>query len=292
MDKQKTILIVDGDGLLTRAHYGAGHEYFYDGYEVGGVYTSIRKIRNQIQAWDADSLLVAFDPTGTKTFRHELYHAYKDGRPPKPEGLVKSKTLLIKILRYMGAAVFHATDVEADDVLATGAVLAKQSGWRAVISSHDKDLYELAKHDNVVIAPPFDYEEKTRDAIREKLGIECVQVTDYLALLGDAADNIPGVDLCGPKKAATLLKKYQTLEAILAAANANEVSKALGENLRQQGKRAIAFRNLMRLKDDVSDVPLPDNCGFGVCNYGELIPLLTTLGFHDLADEARSEQGG
>lgn len=290
MTKQKTILIVDGDGLLTRAHYGAGHEYFYDGHEVGGVYTSIRKIRNQIQAWDADALLVAFDPTGTKTFRHEQYHLYKDGRPPKPEGLVRSKVYLMQALRYMGAKVVHATDVEADDILATGANLAQQCGWRAIISSHDKDLFELAKDDHVVIAPPYAFEPMTKEAIKEKFGIECHQVTDFLALQGDEADNIPGVDLCGAKKAASHLQKYGTLEGILAAAHANELSKGLGANMRAQGKRTIAFRDLMRLKHDVPNVPLPEDCGFAECQHDQLIPLFTKLGFHDLADEARSEQ--
>lgn len=290
MTKQKTILYIDGDGLLTRAHYAAGHEYLCDYIEVGGVYTSIRKLRNQIQSWDADGLLVAFDPTGTKTFRHELYHAYKEGRPPKPEGLIQSKVYLMQALRLMGATVVHATDVEADDILATGAHLAKQYGWRAVISSHDKDLFVLAQDDHVVIAPPYAYEPMTRDAIKAKFGIECHQVTDFLALQGDAADNIPGVDLCGEKKAAANLQKYGTLEGIIAAAHANELSKSLGANMRMQGKRAIAFRDLMRLKHDVPNVPHPENCGFGECKHDELIALFTKLGFHDLADEARAER--
>lgn len=290
MTKQKTLLIIDGDGLLTRAHYGAGHEYLCDGFEVGGVYTSIRKIRNQINAWDADGLLMAFDPTGTKTFRHDLYHLYKDGRPPKPEGLVQSKRYLMQALRLMGATVVHATDVEADDVLATGVQLAKQYGWRAVVSTHDKDLFVMAGEEHVIIAPPYAFEPMTKEAIKEKFGIECHQVTDFLALLGDEADNIPGVDLCGAKKAATLLQKYGTLEGIVAAAHANELSKGLGENLRKQGKRAVAFRDLMRLKHDVPNVPHPESCGFAACRHDELIDLFTKLGFHDLADEARSEQ--
>jgi DNA polymerase-1 len=296
-DKKPTILIVDGDGLLTRAHFAMGGEYLrkeiINGelatYEIGGVHKSIQVIQRQMEFWSADALLVAFDPTGSKTFRHRLYAEYKAGRQPKPLGLVKSKEILISTLRLMGDTIVHATDVEADDILATAAKLAGVSGWRAIISSHDKDLMVLAEDAHVVIAPPFQADPMTDASILEKFGVYPGQITDYLSLLGDVADNIPGVDGCGHKTAGTYLKKYSTLEKIVAAALSGEITKKLGDSFRAQGKRALAFRDLMNLKKDVPGVPDPFECKGNTPDFEKLALFLEDLEFYDFAKQARAE---
>lgn len=296
-EKKPTILVVDGDGLLTRAHYAMGGEYMrqevIDGvptkFEVGGVHKTIQVIQRQLELWSADALLVAFDPTGSKTFRHRLYADYKAGRPEKPLGLVKSKEILMQVLRLMGDTVVHAIDVEADDILATVAEMAGPAGWRAVVSTHDKDLMVLAELGHVIIAPPFQSDPMTPDSIWAKFGVHPAQITDYLALLGDDADNIPGVTGCGHKTAGSFLQKYHTLEGIVDAANRGEIMKKIGESFRAQGKRSIAFRDLMLLKKDVPNIPAPSLCKGTTPDFEKLARFLESIEFYDFAKQARAE---
>ena len=285
----KTMLIVDGDGLLVRSHYAVGKEIFTkDNLEVGGVDKFVHVIRRQIRTWDADAVFIAFDPTGPTTFRHKEYKDYKANRGPKPEGLIHSKKIVPSIMAAMGAAVFNHDDYEADDLV--GAMVHATAGgdWRAIVSSHDKDLLGLTTYDHVTIAPPFQIDAIKREDVFAKMKVRSDQIMDYLALLGDAADNVPGVDGCGDGKASALLAKYGTLEAIIAAAECDEISKKLGESLRKQGKRALAFRNLMALRHDAPVLSIAA-CTIGGPMYNTLLPLLLDNNLMALYNEALTD---
>lgn len=288
MTKQKTLLVIDGDGLIARAHFGAGGNYLMGTQKIGGVYSAINKVRYLISIYDADSFIVAFDPTTPSTFRHKQYAQYKANRPPKEEDHIKAKELFVKAMRDMGAYIVENSEYEADDIVYTAAIKAAKKGWRAVASIGDKDALGLLGIDNVIVQPPYDNERYTMDKFKEKFfGIEPAQIDDILAMKGDDVDNIPGITQCGYKRGAQLLLKYGTLENILDAANKGEIKGELGKNLVNEGKRALAFRNFLKLRDDVPNVPEPEDAGFGTPDYASLFKMFSTLGFHDLAKEAR-----
>lgn len=286
--KQKTLLTIDGDGLLARAHHGAGHDRLMGTQKVGGIYNAINKIRWMISTWDADAFQIAFDPFEPTTFRHKEYAAYKAGRPPKEEDLVKAKVLLIEIMKNMGATVIMNPEYEADDLVATGAVQAVDAGWRAVVGSKDKDMLALLVHDGIIIQPPYASERFDKAALEARYKVSPSQMDDFLAMWGDSVDNIPGITGCGEKRAGQLLLKYHSLEGAIAAANKGDVGGELGKNLIAEGNRALAFRAFLKLRTNIEGVPTPEQSGFGVPNYAALFQTFSKLGFHDLANEARS----
>lgn len=288
----KTMLIVDGDGLLARSHFAVGKEIMTrDNLEVGGIDKFIHVLRRQIRTWDADAVFIAFDPMGPTTFRHKQYKDYKGNRDEKPAGLLYSKSIIAKIMQAMGAATLHHDEYEADDLVASMVHATTGGAWRAVVSSHDKDLLGLAAYEHVVIAPPFQMEPIRREDVVTKLNVQPEQVMDYLALLGDDADNVPGVDGCGKRKASDLLAKYGTLEAILEASKAGEITKKLGDSFRMQGARTLAFRDLMALRISVPILAI-EACAIGEPAYNTLLPLLLDNNLMSLYKEAKIDSTG
>ena len=288
MTKQKTLLIVDGDGLLTRAHMGGGHNYLMGTQKVGGILSTINKIRYLNTNWDADSFQIAFDPFGKTTFRHKEYKDYKANRPPKEEDLIKAKIETIALLKLMGATVLEDENYEADDLVATAAKKGLDAGYRVIVVSKDKDMCSLLKYDNLIIVHPFGDDIITKPAVKEKYGIDPEQMDDLLAMWGDTADNIPGITKCGQGRGSQLLQKYNTIENIIEAAKNGDIKGVLGKNIIAEGTRALAFRKFLSLRTDISNVPHPDNSTFKEPNYVELEARFSKLGFNDLAQEARS----
>lgn len=297
----KTMLIVDGDGLLARSHFAVGKDiYNKDNMEVGGVDKVIRVLMRQIDTWNAQALFVAFDPWGRNTIRQQAYAQYKANREPKPAGLVYSKQILMPILEALGATILLDEHYEADDLV--GAMVHRtraeslavgEEPWQAVVSSHDKDLLGLTEYGHAVVAPPFQLDTFRAADVEQKLGIIPERMMDYLALLGDSVDNIPGVEHCGKVRAAALLKKYGTLESIVEAAQRGEIAKKLGESLRNQGGRAIAFRDIMRLHVN-APIPDPGSCMIGEVEYNRLLPILLKNNLMALHAQgvANAEQAG
>lgn len=286
--KQKTLLTIDGDGLLARAHHGAGHDRLMGTQKVGGIYNAINKIRWMISTWDADAFQIAFDPFEPTTFRHKEYAAYKAGRPPKDPDLIQAKILLMDIMKNMGACVVTNPEYEADDLVGTAAVQAVHKGWRAVVGSKDKDMLALLVHDGIIIQPPYANERFDVAALEARYKVTPSQMDDFLAMWGDSVDNIPGIAGCGEKRASQLLQKYHSLEGAIAAATRGDIGGELGKNIVADGNRALAFRAFLKLRTDIVGVPMPEQSDFGTPNYVELFKTFSKLGFHDLANEARS----
>lgn len=285
----KTMLIVDGDGLLVRSHYAVGKDIMTkDNLEVGGVNKFVQVLRRQILTWDADAVFLAFDPTGPTTVRHKEYKDYKGNREPKPPGLIHSKSIIPSIMAAMGAAVYNHDEYEADDLVAAMVHATAGGEWRAIVSSHDKDLLGLTVYDHVIISPPFQVDPIKRADVFIKMKVHSHQIMDYLALLGDAADNVPGVDHCGEVRASALLEKYGTLEAIVEAAESGKIANKVGEAIRRQGKRAVAFRDLMILRHQA---PILDvaACTIGQPAYNTLLPLLLNNNLMALYQEALTD---
>jgi len=286
-----TLLIIEGDGLLTRAHYGAGADIVTkSGMEVGSVNKFIQVLQREINRWNADYLYIAFDPMGPTTWRHKAYTEYKAGRPPKPPSLVYSKTLLMKILPLLGATIEMNPEFEADDLVGSMAYKCSEEGRECVLEANDKDLLDLLKYKGVRYVTPFPSgsEPLFEKDVVTKMGVRADQVIDYLALLGDTADNVPGVKGCGAMKSSMLLKEYGTLEHIIDAAQQSKIAGALGTNIRQSAKHAIGFRDLMKLRLDSSAINT-STCIIRQPVYNELLPLLQENNLILLYEEALAE---
>jgi DNA polymerase-1 len=197
----------------------------------------------------ASHVLLAFD-AGGPNWRHALYPAYKANRHPMPPALQQRLPDLYANLRLWGLQVLCLPGVEADDVIATGVLrwLQEQRG-EVVIATSDKDLYCLITQ-GALIWDHFKNEYHDRKWVEQKFGVGPALLPDLLALVGDAADNIPGVSKVGMKTAAKLLRAYGSLEAVMAGAGI--LSDALGQRLRSEREQLMLSRQLVQLKTDVS----------------------------------------
>jgi DNA polymerase-1 len=195
----------------------------------------------------AQARACVFDARGP-TFRDAQYPEYKANRPPMDEALAAQIEPLKEAVAALGWPVLAVEGVEADDVIATLAEEAKQKGWRSVISTGDKDLAQLVG-EQVTLVNTMSNETLDPEGVRRKFGVSPDQIVDYLALTGDAVDNVPGVDQVGPKTAAKWIQQYGSLDAVIE--HAGEISGVVGENLRKTLDWLPRGRSLLTVKRDV-----------------------------------------
>lgn len=192
-------------------------------------------------------LAVVFDAKG-KTFRHDMYSEYKANRPPMPEDLVQQIEPIHRIISLMGIKLIMIPGVEADDVIGTLAEQARQKKLNTVISTGDKDMTQLVC-DNVSVVNTMSGELLDQNGVMNKFGVGPELITDYLALIGDKSDNIPGVDKVGPKTAVKWLNEYKNIEGI--KKNAESIGGKVGENLRSSIETLDLAHELVKIKTDV-----------------------------------------
>ncbi len=192
-------------------------------------------------------MAVVFDAPG-KTFRDDLYDQYKANRPPAPEDLKAQIDRLHEIVRAMGLPLLVVDDVEADDVIGTLARQAAEQGMTTLISTGDKDMAQLV-NDHVSLIDTMSNRYLDADGVVEKFGVKPEQIIDYLALMGDASDNIPGVPKCGPKTAAKWLAQYGNLDELVD--KAGEIKGKIGESLRASLEQLPLSKQLTTIKTDV-----------------------------------------
>ena len=245
----KTLLLVDASSYLYRAFHALPDLRTKAGEPTGAVYGVLNMLRRLHKDVPADYSACVFDAKG-RTFRDDWYSAYKAGRPPMPDDLSNQITPLRESIRAMGWPLLEVEGVEADDVIATLALEAEKQGVRTVISSGDKDLTQLVDP-MVTMVNTMTNETFDEAGVAVKFGVKPEQIVDYLTLVGDSVDNIPGVDKVGPKTAAKWLAQYQTLDNLLA--HADEIGGVVGENLRKvqdwlpQAKRLVMLRRDVQL---------------------------------------------
>lgn len=245
--KKQTLVLVDGSYHMFRAYHGMPRLHNQHGEPTGaifGIINALRKLQNEHQS---DYLGVIFDAKG-KTFRNALYPEYKTNRPPMPEELVCQIKPIHEIISALGIPLLIIKDVEADDVISTLATAASQNGLDTFISSNDKDLAQLVS-DNVYMLNPKNNHIVDSQAVEEKYGIPPCNMGDYLALVGDQSDNIPGVPKVGPKTACLWLKKYHSLDNIIE--NVHQITGKVGENIRNNLDQLALSKQLVTLKKDV-----------------------------------------
>jgi DNA polymerase I len=245
---EKTLLLVDGSSYLYRAFHALPDLRNAAGEPTGAIYGVLNMLRRLLADYKADYLACVFDAKG-KTFRDEIYDQYKAHRPPMPDDLGTQIEPLSEAIRALGWPLLQIDGVEADDVIGTLAREADRRGWRCVISTGDKDLAQLVG-DRVTLVNTMSNERLDRAGVQAKFGVPPERMLDFLTLVGDAVDNVPGVDKVGPKTAAKWLAQYGSLEEVVQ--HAEEIGGAVGENLRKAIDWLPKARGLLAVKCDVA----------------------------------------
>jgi DNA polymerase-1 len=246
-DSAKTLLLVDGSSYLYRAFHALPDLRNSAGEPtsaIKGVLSMLHRLRKDHAA---DYIACVFDAKG-KTFRDELYPEYKAHRPPMPDDLASQIAPLHEAIRAEGWPLVAIDGVEADDVIGTLVRHARQRGVRSIVSTGDKDMAQLVD-DHVTLVNTMSEETLDPSGVAAKFGVPPARIVDYLALVGDAVDNVPGVAKCGPKTAVKWLTEYGTLDDLLA--RADEVKGVVGDNLRAARDWLPQARVLVTIKTDV-----------------------------------------
>ncbi|MDS1308543.1 MULTISPECIES: DNA polymerase I [Marinobacter] len=249
MTEQKTppVVLVDGSSYLFRAYHALPPLTTSKNHPTGAIKGVIAMIRRLDQDFPGSKVVVVFDAKG-KTFRHDLYEEYKANRPPMPEDLAIQIEPIHQMVRAMGLPLLIVDGVEADDVIGTLANEATSKGIDVVVSTGDKDMAQLVS-DHVTLINTMTEVHMDRDGVVEKFGVRPDQIIDYLALVGDKVDNIPGVNKCGPKTAVKWLTAYDTLDGVIE--HAGEIKGKIGEYLRDAIDTLPLSRELATIKMDV-----------------------------------------
>jgi len=242
-----TLLIIDGSSYLYRAFYGLPDLATSKGQPTGAIYGVINMLLNLLREQQPKYIVVVFDAKG-KTFRNEIFQEYKANRPKMPEELAAQVQPLFRLIKAMGLYLTQVPGVEADDVIGTITKQGENKNMNIFISTGDKDITQLVT-ENVTIIDTMKNTTLDTSGVKKKFGVEPYLITDYLALMGDKADNIPGVPGIGPKTAATLLEKYKSLSGVIK--NAADIQGKVGESLRNCLEIIPIAHKLASIKCDV-----------------------------------------
>ena len=246
-EEKDPIILVDGSSYLYRAYHALPPLTTSKNQPTGAIKGVISMIKRVLIDHPDSPLAVVFDAKG-KTFRHDMYSEYKANRPPMPEDLVQQIEPIHRIISLMGIKLIMISGVEADDVIGTLAEQARQKKLNTVISTGDKDMTQLVC-DNVSVVNTMSGELLDENGVIKKFGVGPELITDYLALIGDKSDNVPGVDKVGPKTAVKWLNEYKNIEGI--KKNADSIGGKVGENLRSSIETLDLAHELVKIKIDV-----------------------------------------
>ncbi len=272
---KKSLILVDGSSFLFRAYHAIPPLTNPQGEPTNAIYGVSNMLRKLITDYHSEYITVVFDAPG-KTFRNDLYDQYKAHRPPMPDDLRIQIKPLHELIRAMGLPLIMQSGVEADDVLGALAQLAEKQGFKVIISTGDKDMAQLVT-DNIILENTMSNTRLDIQGVVDKFGVKPNQIVDYLALMGDSSDNIPGIAKVGPKTAAKWLEQYQTLENLVA--NADKITGKIGESLRDGLHQLPLAKQLTTIKCDLNLPYEMEDLRRSPVNIDELKTLLTTLGF-------------
>ena len=244
----KKIFLIDGSSYLYRAFHAMPPLSTSNGLPTGAVKGVVNMLRNLRKENPNSHYLSIFDAKG-KNFRHDIYKEYKANRPPMPEDLREQLSPLKEICNAMGMPVIEIPKVEADDVIASLATLGSKQGIPIVISSLDKDLMQLVDDPLIKMMNTMNNQIYDVSGVQEKFGVHPNQIIDYLAIVGDSSDNIPGVPKVGPKTAVKWLKEFKNLKGIIK--NADSLTGVVGQNFRDSIPDLDRNIELVTLKRDV-----------------------------------------
>lgn len=242
------LILIDGSSYLYRAFHALPPLVNSHGEPTGAVYGVINMLRKLLKDYAPKYVAVVFDAKG-KTFRDDLLETYKAQRPPMPDDLQAQIEPLHAVVQAMGLPLLMIDGVEADDVIGTLAQQATQQGLHTLISTGDKDFAQLV-NDHITLINTMSGNILDREKVIEKFGVAPEQIIDYLSLIGDTSDNVPGVPNVGPKTAAKWLAEYKSLDNLVA--HATEITGKVGDNLRAHLEQLPLAKQLVTIKQDVA----------------------------------------
>lgn len=283
---KKPLILVDGSSYFFRAFHALPPLVNSKGLATGAIFGVTNMIKRLLKDYDPERIAVVFDASG-KTFRDDWYPLYKAHRQSMPEALSDQFFYLRDLLEAMGLPVLIIEGVEADDVIGTLALAASKEGYPVLISSSDKDMIQLV-NPHVALINTMSNQYLDVEGVKEKYGLHPEQFVDYLTLMGDSIDNVPGVKNCGPKTATKWLQNYGSLdEVVLAAEN---ISGKIGIYLRESLPHLPLSKKLVTIKTDVS---LP----FSFLDLNRVLPrkeilaeLISLLEFRSWLKELQNEK--
>ena len=289
--QKKHLILVDGSSYLYRAFHAMPMLTNSKGNHTGAAYGITNMLRRLLAEHTPSHLAVVFDAKG-KTFRDDLYAEYKANRPPMPEEMREQLDPIRSIVTALGIPFLEVPGVEADDVIGTLAEQGRDRGYGVTISTSDKDMAQLVDR-SVTMVNTMDGGVLDPDGVEEKFGVAPDRIVDYLTLIGDSVDNVPGVPKVGPKTAVKWLKQYGSLDEIIA--HAGDIGGKVGENLRNSLEQLPLSRTLVTIKRDVELDVGPDDLECSIPDSDRLRELYSELEFKTwlseiLADGEESPQ--
>ena len=281
----KPLILIDGTHYLYRAFHAMPSLSNAAGEPTGATYGMANMLRKVMEDYEPVHLVVIFDAKG-KTFRDDMYPEYKANRPPMPAELREQIPVIHELIEALGIPILVIPQVEADDVIGTLTKTATAQGFPSLISSGDKDLAQLVD-EQVTMVNTMDGAVLDRQGVVAKWGVPPSLIIDYLTLVGDAVDNVPGVAKVGPKTAAKWLETYGSLDAVIA--HADEIKGKVGENLRASLDHIPLSRELVTIKCDLELNVSYEDLRLQPPDGEKLRTLYTRLEFRAWLDELHGE---
>ena len=290
---QKTLLLVDGSSYLYRAYHAMPDLRGPGGEPTGairGMVSMMKLLREQI---GADYAACVFDAPG-KTFRDDWYPEYKANRSSMPEDLALQIEPIHAVVEMLGWPIIVVPGIEADDAIGTLARAATRAGWKTVISTGDKDMAQLVD-EHVTLINTMSNETLDVAGVLAKFGVPPERIIDYLSLIGDTVDNVPGVNKVGPKTAVKWLQEHGSLDGVIAAAPA--MKGAVGEHLRAaldwlpMGRKLVTIVTDHDMAPHVSDWPALDALAFRPLDHERLLEFYKRYGFRGWREEIEKQLG-
>jgi len=285
--KQPQFILIDGSSYLYRAFYVPQLKRMQttSGQPTGAVFGIINMIKSLASDYPESQLVAIFDAKG-KTFRHEIYSDYKANRPPMPDELRSQVDYVHRAIKALGLPFIAMPEVEADDVIGTYAKQAAQVDKTVLVATGDKDLAQIVTNKVHLIdtMKKIIYDEA---GVIEKHGVRPGQIIDYLTLIGDSSDNIPGVPKVGPKTAVKWLDQYGSLDAIVE--NAEDIGGKVGENLRAFIPQLPRSKDLVTIRCDLSVEPALEQLKQTDTDTATLVEIYTELQFKKWLGEMGEE---
>ncbi|GAA3942664.1 DNA polymerase I [Litoribacillus peritrichatus] len=279
------LILVDGSSYLFRAFHGLPPLTNKDGHPTGAIKGVISMLRRMLNDYPGSDVSVIFDAKG-KTFRNDMYEEYKANRPPMPDDLRVQIQPIHDIIRAMGLPLVVVEGVEADDVIGTLCRQATEQGVDTIVSTGDKDMAQLVT-EHVSLINTMTNTTMDQAGVVEKFGLKPEQIIDYLALMGDKVDNIPGVQGCGPKTAVKWLLQYETLENLIE--HADEIKGKIGEKLRASLDQIPLSKALATIKCDVPLDKGPKDFQLETPDNDILLDFFETFGFKGWVEELKKQ---
>ncbi|ATW01877.1 flap endonuclease [Candidatus Legionella polyplacis] len=244
----KPLILIDGSSYFFRAFHAIPLLKTSTNFPTNAIYGVIKMVNQILKTFSPKKMAIIFD-CKEKTFRHKLYPQYKKNRPKTPNKLICQFTPLIKILNAMGINTLFIKGIEADDIIGTIANQYEKNNIPVLISTTDKDMLQLVSK-TIFIINTKNNEIIDENKILKKFNIKPNQFIDYLSLIGDKSDNIPGIFRCGPKTAVQWIKTYNTLENIIK--NSNSIKGKIGDYLKKSIKYLPIYKKLITIQKNIN----------------------------------------